>query len=84
MRISVETATVDQVPLITMVKEGARHCPLVFYVHSYHGEKTLGMRLGYKLAEAGIFFVTLDAYMHGDRVRWVSPVTRGNRPEDGC
>jgi len=67
MNIVVETTAVDDIPLISMVEEGAHHRPIVFYVHHYQGDKTLGVRLGYKLARAGTFFVTLDAYMHGER-----------------
>jgi cephalosporin-C deacetylase-like acetyl esterase len=66
-RILIETDQVEGIPLLTVLPEGAMHCPVVFAVHGFRGDKAEGVELGYRLAHAGIACISVDAAMHGDR-----------------
>lgn len=66
-RIILETYQVDGVPIMTLAQESAKHRPLVFFVHGFTSDKRQGLRIGYELAGRGLFFVGLDAAMHGER-----------------
>jgi dienelactone hydrolase len=67
-RISVETFQVKGIPIMTLSQENAVNCPVVFYVHGFTGDKLDGLPLGYRLASQGFYFVSVDAYMHGERM----------------
>jgi pimeloyl-ACP methyl ester carboxylesterase len=66
-RYSIETYEINGVPITTLAKEEALACPTVFHIHGFTGDKRDGLPLGYRLAEAGFFFVSIDAHMHGER-----------------
>lgn len=66
-RITIETEQIAGIPLLTIAPEGARQCPLVFFIHGFTGDKVDGVELGYRLADAGMVCVSVDAAMHGDR-----------------
>ncbi len=67
-KISVQTFKVKGIPVMTLSQENAANCPVVFYVHGFTGDKLDGLPLGYRLASRGFYFVSVDAYMHGERV----------------
>ena len=66
-RINLETYQVGGIPIMTLAHENAEHCPLVFFVHGFTSDKRQGLRIGYELAGRDLFFVGLDAAMHGER-----------------
>jgi cephalosporin-C deacetylase-like acetyl esterase len=66
-RTLIETDHVAGVPLLTILPEGATHCPIVFALHGFRGDKAEVVELGYRLASAGIACISLDAAMHGNR-----------------
>jgi pimeloyl-ACP methyl ester carboxylesterase len=66
-KISLETYQVSEIPITTMVDELAECQPVVFYLHGLSADKRDGLSLGYRLVEAGCYFVTVDAPMHGER-----------------
>jgi dienelactone hydrolase len=65
--ITIDTFSVQDIPVLTMSEAGADRQPVVFFVHGFTGEKTSALMLGYELAEAGFTTVSFDAPMHGDR-----------------
>lgn len=66
-RIIAESYRVQDIPLITLAREGTQSCPIVLYLHGLTSNKRDGLRLGYELAEQGFFVASLDAPMHGER-----------------
>lgn len=66
-RFRIEASTVDGIPILLLLPEAAWPCPLVFYIPGYGQGKESGLGLGYKLAQAGCAFVSLDALWHGER-----------------
>lgn len=67
MRLIVDTLKVADISVITIFPEGGTRLPTVFFVHGLRGDKSQGIELGYLLAERGFLFVSVDAYMHGER-----------------
>ena len=67
-RYIVETYQVQEIPVATLAEESAERRPVVFYVHGFGAGKREGLALGYRLAELGFFFVSVDAPMHGERL----------------
>ena len=66
-KLLLETMTVGEVPLLTIAPANAVHCPMIFFIPGYGGNKTDGLRLGYPLAQRGFFVVSIDPWLHGDR-----------------
>ena len=62
-----ETETVHSIPVLTMAPARAERCPAIFFIHGFGGSKEDGLRLGYQLAQAGFFFISFDAWLHGER-----------------
>ena len=67
MLYTVENIVVNQIPMYVVAPEGATNCPTVLFVHGFGGDKVAGMELGMKLAAKGFVFVSVDAFMHGER-----------------
>ena len=66
-RVILETCQVGEIPVTTMADQSTKGQPVVFYLHGLTSDKRDGLALGYRLVEAGFFFVALDAPMHGER-----------------
>lgn len=66
-KLLLETMVVGEVPLLTIAPLTASHCPVIFFVPGYGGNKTDGLRLGYALAQRGCFVVSIDPWLHGGR-----------------
>ena len=66
-RILVEESLLAEIPIVTVAKESSEKQPIVFFVHGFMADKSQGLALGYQLAKLGFYFVSFDAYMHGDR-----------------
>ncbi len=66
-RIIIETYKVQEIPVTTLAQENVKNRPLVFFMHGFTQDKKEGIPLGYRLAELGFCFVSVDAYMHGER-----------------
>jgi fermentation-respiration switch protein FrsA (DUF1100 family) len=62
-----ETGTVQGVPVLTLALRGAERRPAIFFISGFGGSKEDGLRLGYQLAQAGFFFISFDAWLHGER-----------------
>src|SRR3954454_14585422 len=62
-----ETDTVHSIPVLTMAPNRAERCPAIFFISGFGGNKEDGLRLGYQLAQAGVFFISFDAWLHGER-----------------
>jgi uncharacterized protein len=80
-KLILETTQMAGVPVLTIHPEGAQRCPLVFFAHGMTGRKEDGIALGYRVAQAGCFFVAADAPLHGelldDRIRNLGQSQRG-------
>jgi fermentation-respiration switch protein FrsA (DUF1100 family) len=55
------------IPFLTVSQEDAVRLPVVIFIHGYGGTKESGLSLGYRLAQRGFFFVSFDAFLHGER-----------------
>lgn len=66
-RIVLETDTVAGIPVLLMLPDGARRCPVVFWIPGYGQGKESGLSLGYKLVEAGCVLAAIDPLWHGER-----------------
>lgn len=67
MRIQLETTVVQGIPVLALAPETAQACPLIFHISGYGSNKESGLSLGCQLAGRGFFFVSFDAWMHGER-----------------
>ena len=67
MRLICETQTIDDIPLLTALPDGARRAPLVFILHGFGGCKEHGLELAHRLASRGMAVVAFDAVHHGQR-----------------
>jgi dienelactone hydrolase len=65
--VFMRTEWIDQISIISMSSEMKVAQPLVFFVHGVASDKRQGIRLGYELAKRGIYFVSLDTILRGDR-----------------
>lgn len=65
--VLIESETVNNVPLLTAAPLDAHNCPVVFFVPGFMSQKARHLELGYHLAKHGIFYISLDAAMHGER-----------------
>jgi hypothetical protein len=66
-RLLLDTGTVHGIPVLTIAPDRAERCPAIFFVSGFGGSKEDGLRLGYQLAQAGFFFISFDAWLHGER-----------------
>jgi hypothetical protein len=66
-RLHLETDTIHTIPVLTMAPDRAERCPAIFFIPGFGGSKEDGLRLGYQLAQAGFFFISFDAWLHGER-----------------
>ena len=66
-RLLLVTETVHTIPVLTIAPDGAERCPAIFFIAGFGGSKEDGLRLGYQLAQAGFFFISFDAWLHGER-----------------
>lgn len=67
VNISLHSTSVANIPVLTLIQNGAKACPVVFYVPGYGGTKESGLNLGYQLARQGFFVVSFDPLWHGER-----------------
>jgi hypothetical protein len=65
--LQLETGTIQTIPVLTIAPGQAHGCPAVFFIPGFGGSKEDGLRLGYQLAQAGCFFISFDAWLHGER-----------------
>jgi predicted esterase len=65
--VRIKTEWIDQISVISMSAKVEKPQPLVFFVHGVASDKRQGIRLGYELAKRGIYFVSLDTILRGDR-----------------
>lgn len=65
--ILVEKKTIQGIPTLAFAPADARSRPIVFYIHGFGGRKEEDVAVGYRMAEAGLFCVLVDAYAHGER-----------------
>jgi len=68
-RLLLETATIDTIPVLTIAPSHAERCPAIFFISGFGRSKADGLPLGYQLAQAGFFFISFDAWLHGS---WAS------------
>jgi uncharacterized protein len=66
--VSIKKQTIRGIPTLTFAPAKASGCPLVFFIHGFTGSKEEGIPLGYRLAQAGMFAVSMDAHLHGERL----------------
>jgi hypothetical protein len=66
-RLLLETDTIHGIPVLTIASNRAARCPAIFFISGFGGSKEDGLRLGYQLAQAGFFFISFDAWLHGER-----------------
>ncbi len=67
-RLILETCEVQGIPILTLAHEGLERAPAIFLIHGFTSTRTDQVELGYLLARAGCFYVSLDAYQHGERI----------------
>ncbi len=67
MSISLGTAVVHDIPVLTLTPDEARRCPAVFFVPGFGGRKEDGLGLGYRLARNGFLVASFDPWLHGER-----------------
>lgn len=67
MKLICETLTINDIPLLTVLPDGARRVPLVFILHGFDGCKEHGLELAHRLASRGMAAVAFDAVHHGER-----------------
>jgi hypothetical protein len=65
--VQIETTTVASIPVLTIAPQQARACPVVIYIPGYGGQKEHGLSLGTQLAQAGLFVICFDPWLHGER-----------------
>ena len=76
-RIIIESGHAAGIPVMTLARESAEHCPTIFFVHGFTADKKEGLPLGYRLADLGFFVVCPDAHIHGERVDIRLEITLG-------
>lgn len=67
MRIIIESRTITSIPVLTLLPEDAQGARVIFYIPGYGWGKESGLSLGYRLAQNGLIFVSLDPLFHGER-----------------
>jgi dienelactone hydrolase len=67
VRIELETARAQDIPVLTLAPAGARGAPVVLWIPGFFSVKEHGLALGYRLARAGFFFAAFDPLHHGER-----------------
>ncbi|NBD36608.1 MAG: hypothetical protein GVY30_11505, partial [Chloroflexi bacterium] len=67
MNLQLETLTIQGIPTLTISPEGAKACPVIFFVSGYGGTKESALSLGYRLAQRGFVVISFDAWLHGER-----------------
>ena len=65
--VVIETATIHDIPVLTIAPSTADRCPVIFLISGFGGNKEAGLSLGYQSARRGFFFISLDAWLHGER-----------------
>ena len=69
MKLSLNSESINTVPLNEYYQEGIDHKGLVFIQHGYQSNKEYGADfLALTLARMGYFVVSIDAYKHGERI----------------
>ncbi len=66
-KVVIETETIHDIPVLTMSHSEAHQCPAIFFISGYGSNKEAGLSLGYRLARRGLFFISFDAWLHGER-----------------
>jgi pimeloyl-ACP methyl ester carboxylesterase len=67
MTLLIDTATIHNIPVLTLMPHDAQRRPVIFFIHGFGGNKETGLNLGYQLAQRGFAFIGLDAWLHGER-----------------
>jgi pimeloyl-ACP methyl ester carboxylesterase len=67
MTILLDTAIIHNIPTLTLLPADTQHCPAIFFIHGFGGNKEAGLSLGYQLAQRGFCFISFDAWLHGER-----------------
>lgn len=66
-QLLLEMETIDTIPVLTIAPSHAERCPAIFFISGFGRSKEDGLSLGYQLAQAGFFFISFDAWLHGQR-----------------
>ena len=80
-RVELETTTIQDIPVLTLAPAAALHCPIVFFIPGFGGNKEAGLSIGYQLARRGCFCVAFDPWLHGER--YDQQIERAALPEEG-
>jgi uncharacterized protein len=80
-RIELETTTIQNIPVLSLVPGSAQNCPLVFFIPGFGGKKEAGLSIGYQLARHGFFCVAFDPWLHG--ARYDQQIERAALPDEG-
>lgn len=79
--LNVQTTHVGDIPVLSVAPTEAQHCPIVFFIPGFTGRKESGLNLGYQLAQRGVFFVSFDPLLHGER--YEDRLLQAATPEQG-
>ena len=82
MPILLDTTIIHNIPTLILLPAEAQHCPTIFFVHGFGGNKEAGLSLGYQLAQRGLAFISFDAPLHGER--YDDLLEQAARPERGA
>jgi hypothetical protein len=67
VKLHLETTHIHDAPTLTVSPARAEGRPAVFYICGYGHTREAGLRLGYQLAQRGLFFISFDPWLHGER-----------------
>jgi fermentation-respiration switch protein FrsA (DUF1100 family) len=65
--VLIETGAVGAIPVLTFAPRDAAGCPVVLLIPGFGGRKEDGLALGAQLAQAGMFAISFDPWLHGAR-----------------
>lgn len=69
MKRIVENSIINNIPVTEYYEDTDAKRPLIFYIHGFTSNREDGIiDIGLQLSKRGFFVVSLDAYMHGDRL----------------
>jgi len=80
--VIIDTSIVNEIPILAIHQEGCERAPLVLYIHGYGANKDQGLSLGVQMARRGLFFVSFDAVMHGERFDPLLEKVKSGRDEN--
>ena len=80
-RIDLETAIIQDIPVLTFALSSAQSCPIVFFIPGFGGNTEAGLSSGYQLARRGFFCVAFEPWLHG--ARYDQRLERAAQPDEG-